>query len=117
MSCLVARHQSLGAKDQPFRQRHVGLRACRRSSNSSTNNLNFSQLQKVHGGVHCDATAAQAQKTREWDFEMNDKTPANVTVRSHQVVWWKNDVRGRWQQRIDHRTDPRGMALKKKSWI
>ena len=43
----------------------------------------------------------------EWDFEMNDKTPANVTVRSHQVVWWKNDVRGRWQQRIDHRTDPR----------
>ncbi len=43
----------------------------------------------------------------EWDFGMNDMTPADVTSRSHQVVWWKNDVRGSWKQRINDRTDPR----------
>ncbi len=43
----------------------------------------------------------------EWDFAMNDKTPADVTLRSNQVVWWKNTVRGSWQQRINDRTDPR----------
>ncbi|DBB16005.1 TPA: hypothetical protein ACH3X3_003373 [Trebouxia sp. C0006] len=64
MSCLVARHQLLYGKEHPNRQRHVGLRACRRSTatgNMSTNELKFSQLQKVPG-VHCDATAAQPQK-------------------------------------------------------
>jgi len=43
----------------------------------------------------------------EWDLVMNDKTPADVTFRSHQLVWWKNNVRGSWQQRINDRTDPR----------
>ena len=43
----------------------------------------------------------------EWDFEMNDMTPADVTSRSSKVVWWKNDVRGSWKQRIADRTDPR----------
>jgi len=43
----------------------------------------------------------------EWDFEMNDMTPADVTSRSSQVVWWKNNVRGSWKQRINDRTDPR----------
>ena len=43
----------------------------------------------------------------EWDFGMNDMTPADVTSRSHQVVWWKNDVRGSWKQRISDRTAPR----------
>ncbi|DBA82288.1 TPA: hypothetical protein ACH3X2_000554 [Trebouxia sp. C0005] len=64
MSCLVARRQSLCAKEHPYRQRHVGLRACRRSTatgNFSTKKLKFSQLQKVLG-VCCGATAAQPQK-------------------------------------------------------
>ncbi len=43
----------------------------------------------------------------EWDFEMNDKTPSDVTSRSNKVVWWKNDVRGNWKQRVAERTDPR----------
>ncbi len=43
----------------------------------------------------------------EWDFGMNDMTPADVTMRSNKVVWWKNNVRGSWQQRITDRTDPR----------
>ncbi|DBA82272.1 TPA: hypothetical protein ACH3X2_000540 [Trebouxia sp. C0005] len=40
----------------------------------------------------------------EWDFGMNDMTPGDVTLRSHQEVWWKNDVRGSWKQRISDRT-------------
>ncbi len=40
----------------------------------------------------------------EWDFELNDMTPADVTARSHKVVWWKNSLRGSWKQRIDART-------------
>ncbi len=43
----------------------------------------------------------------EWDFGMNDMTPADVTSRSGQVVWWKNEVRGSWQQGIAERTEPR----------
>jgi len=43
----------------------------------------------------------------EWDFAMNDKTPADVTSQSNQVVWWKNNVRGSWKQCIQARTDPR----------
>ena len=31
---------------------------------------------------------------------MNGKTPSDVTSRSHQVVWWKNNVRGSWKQRV-----------------
>jgi len=43
----------------------------------------------------------------EWDFGMNDMTPADVTFGSKKAVWWKNDVRGSWKQRINDRTDPR----------
>ncbi len=43
----------------------------------------------------------------EWDDTMNDKTPADVISKSHQVVWWKNNVRGSWKQRVNDRTDPR----------
>jgi len=40
----------------------------------------------------------------EWDFEMNDMTPADVTSRSNKYVWWRNSLRGSWQQRIRDRT-------------
>ncbi len=43
----------------------------------------------------------------EWDFARNDLTPAQVTSRSDQCVWWKNPLRGSWVQRIGERTDPR----------
>ena len=43
----------------------------------------------------------------EWEIGMNDMTPADVTMRSNKVVWWKNNVRGSWQQRITDRTEPR----------
>jgi len=42
----------------------------------------------------------------EWDFAKNDDTPAEVTSRSQQVVWWLNSVRGSWAQRINERTHP-----------
>jgi len=45
--------------------------------------------------------------SQEWDFAKKDLTPAQVTSRSTQVVWWANAVRGSWAQRIDERTDPR----------
>ncbi|KAA6421754.1 MAG: hypothetical protein FRX49_08365 [Trebouxia sp. A1-2] len=45
--------------------------------------------------------------SREWDSAKNDLTPAQVTSRSGQVVWWVNAVRGSWTQAIDDRTDPR----------
>ncbi len=34
----------------------------------------------------------------EWDFARNDLMLAQVTSRSHQVVWWVNSVRGSWAQ-------------------
>ncbi len=42
--------------------------------------------------------------SQEWDFAKNDLTPAQVTSKSHQVVWWLNAVRGSWAQAIKHRT-------------
>jgi hypothetical protein len=42
----------------------------------------------------------------EWDFARNDMTPAQVTTRSSQVVWWNSSVRGSWAQRIHGRTHP-----------
>ena len=43
----------------------------------------------------------------EWDFEMNDMTLADVTSGSNKAVWWKNDVRGSWKQRVFERTHAR----------
>ncbi len=43
----------------------------------------------------------------EWDFVKNDLTPAEVTSRSNQLVWWENSVRGSWVQRVNERTDLR----------
>ncbi len=43
----------------------------------------------------------------EWDLVKNDLTPAQVTSRSCQLVWWENSVRGSWMQKINDRTDPR----------
>ena len=45
--------------------------------------------------------------SQEWDFARNELTPAQVTSRSGQVVWWVNAARGSWAQKIDERTDPR----------
>ncbi|DBA82296.1 TPA: hypothetical protein ACH3X2_000562 [Trebouxia sp. C0005] len=42
----------------------------------------------------------------EWDFAKNDMTPAQVTSRSNQLVWWVNSVRGSWAQSINSRTHP-----------
>jgi len=50
--------------------------------------------------------------SQEWDFAKNDLNPAQVTSRSHQVVWWVNAVRGSWAQAISDRTDPRLPKMK-----
>ena len=55
--------------------------------------------------VACEPTIAA-----EWDFAKNDKSPADVTSRSLQAVWWRNDRRGSWKQCIAERTDPRRKA-------
>ena len=44
----------------------------------------------------------------QWDFARNDTTPAQVTSRSNQLVWWVNSVQGSWTQRISERTHPQG---------
>ncbi len=59
------------------------------------------------GKQACKCNSLQAQHpeiSSEWDSEMNDKTPADVTSKSNKVVWWRNDVRGSWKQRIFERT-------------
>ncbi|DBA83009.1 TPA: hypothetical protein ACH3X1_006785 [Trebouxia sp. C0004] len=43
----------------------------------------------------------------EWDFARNDLTPAQVTSRCGQVVWWRNTVRGSWAQKVVEPTTPR----------
>ena len=50
----------------------------------------------------------------EWDFARNEGTPADVTLKSDQAVWWRNDVRGSWKQRIHERTyaQPAGKVSK-----
>ena len=46
----------------------------------------------------------------EWDFAKNGSSPADVTSGSSLVVWWRNDRRGSWKQRIYRRTMPRKKA-------
>ncbi len=63
------------------------------------------------GKQACECNSLQAGYiviSSEWDYARNDKTPVDVTTRSHQVVWWKNNVRGSWQQSINERTEVRG---------
>ncbi len=45
----------------------------------------------------------------EFDLDKNDITPADVTWSSNKVVWWRNDKRGSWDQRITARTHKRHM--------
>ena len=45
--------------------------------------------------------------SQEWDFARNELTPAQVTSKSGQVVWWVSAVRGSWAQTIKDRTDSR----------
>jgi len=62
------------------------------------------------GRQACDCNSLRSHDSKiasEWDFARNDMTPADVTSRSGQVVWWKNDKRGSWQQCIAERTEPR----------
>ena len=59
----------------------------------------------------CECNSLQAHYpviSSEWDYARNDMAPADVTSRSDQVVWWKNDGRGSWLQCIAQRTDTRG---------
>ena len=46
----------------------------------------------------------------EWDFAKNDRSPTDVTSKSHQVVWWKNAKRGSWKQGVNERTKSRAAA-------
>ena len=56
----------------------------------------------------CNSLAACSPNiAAEWDFAKNDESPADVTLRSHQVVWWSSASRGSWKQRINDRTDSR----------
>ena len=56
----------------------------------------------------CNSLAAcEPNIAAEWDFTRNDGSPADFTSGSNQVVWWLNDRRGSWKQRIDQRTAPR----------
>ncbi len=63
------------------------------------------------GRQTCECNSLQAGypvTSSEWDHARNDMTPADVTSRSAHKVWWKNDMRGSWQQRIAERTELRG---------
>ena len=40
----------------------------------------------------------------EWDAARNELTPAQVTSRSVQLVWWENPKRGSWAQQVSQRT-------------
>ena len=55
----------------------------------------------------CSLEAHHPVISSEWDFEMNDMTLADVTSGSNKAVWWKNDVRGSWKQRVFERTHAR----------
>ena len=63
------------------------------------------------GKQACECNSLQAHHpviSSEWDYARNDMTPADVTARSNQVVWWKNNARGSWLQCIAGRTRARG---------
>ena len=59
----------------------------------------------------CNSLAAcEPTIATEWDFARNAGAPADFTSRSNQAVWWRNDRRGSWMQRIFERTTPRKNA-------
>ena len=61
-----------------------------------------------HKVCDCNSLAAcEPTIAAEWDFARNEGSPAGVTSGSRQVVWWRNDRHGSWQQRIDQRTESR----------
>ena len=59
----------------------------------------------------CNSLAAcEPSIAAEWDFARNEGSPADVTSGSDQAVWWRNDRRGGWKQRIFQRTTSRKNA-------
>ena len=59
----------------------------------------------------CNSLAAcEPTIATEWDFARNEGSPADFTLKSNQVVWWRNDRRGSWKQCIAERTNPRRNA-------
>ena len=70
-----------------------------------THGCPYCTSQKVY---RCNSLAACSPTiAAEWDFAKNDGSPADVTSKSHQLVWWSNDSRGSWKQHIYQRTDSR----------
>jgi len=79
------------------------MRACDRTSKR------FSGCPYCAGHQVCKCNSLKTHYpmvSSEWDFARNDLTPAQVTSRSNQLVWWENPVRGSWAQRIYERTAP-----------
>ena len=53
----------------------------------------------------CNSLAAcEPTIATEWDFARNAGAPADFTSKSNQAVWWRNERRGSWKQRIYQRT-------------
>lgn len=40
----------------------------------------------------------------EWDYDTNNCTPNDFACTSQSLVWWHNEKKGSWQQRISWRT-------------
>ena len=40
----------------------------------------------------------------EFDQDKNGFAPSEIAAQSHKEVWWRNDKRGSWRQRVDSRT-------------
>ena len=69
---------------------------------------------KQYGCPYCSGWAVLAGKTdletvnpelaRQWDLELNDKKPSEVSAGSDYLAWWIDDKDHSWQQRVQVRS-------------
>lgn len=84
------------------------------SYESSINNRRFGQAcpicsnKKILVGFN-DLSTTHPKVASEWNYDLNDITPKEVTAGSHQKVWWKCQKCGNeWQTYIYNRTSNHG---------
>jgi hypothetical protein len=63
--------------------------------------------QKILVGFN-DLSTTHPEVASEWNYDLNDITPNEVTAGSHQKVWWKGSWGHSWDDSTAHRTRGRG---------
>ena len=69
---------------------------------------------KIYGCPYCsgryvlpgvtDLASVNPSLASEWDLELNEKTPSDVSCGSDYLAWWRDELNHSWQQKVEVRS-------------